>query len=173
MNCSLPGSSVCGIFQARILEWVVLFSKGSSWPRDWTHISCIGRQILYHLATWEPQNMLTILKCGKWEHNLIFKVGKVFEETLHHKGSLSGKWEYYRCSKLLDFPCGLTGEESTCNVGDLGSIPGLGRPPGEGKVYCSSIPAWRIPWTVWSVRLQRVGHDWENSLIFKLNFKIT
>ena len=33
------------------------------------------------------------------------------------------------------FPCGSTGKESTCNVGDLGSIPGLGRFPEEGKSY--------------------------------------
>ena len=33
------------------------------------------------------------------------------------------------------FPCGSAGEESTCNPGDLGSIPGLGRSPGEGKGY--------------------------------------
>ena len=36
---------------------------------------------------------------------------------------------------FLGFPCGLAGQESTCNVGDLGSIPGLGRLPGEGKGY--------------------------------------
>ena len=57
MDCSTPGSSVPGIFQARILEWVAISSsKGSSSPRDWTLISCgsgIGRQILYHWATWE------------------------------------------------------------------------------------------------------------------------
>ena len=35
----------------------------------------------------------------------------------------------------MGFPCGSAGEESTCNVGDLGSIPGLGRSPGEGKCY--------------------------------------
>ena len=39
-------------------------------------------------------------------------------------------------------------KESTCNARYLGSIPGLGRSPGEGKVTHSSIPAWRIPWTV-------------------------
>ena len=52
-----PGFSVHGIFQARILEWVAMSSsRGSSWPRDWTHVSCvscIGRQIHYHLAIWE------------------------------------------------------------------------------------------------------------------------
>ena len=55
MDCSLPGSSVHGIFQARILEWVATsYSKGSSWPRDRTCVSCIshlGRQILYHFTT--------------------------------------------------------------------------------------------------------------------------
>ena len=35
----------------------------------------------------------------------------------------------------LDFPCGSTSKESTCNEGDLGLIPGLGISPGEGKVY--------------------------------------
>ena len=54
MDCRPPGSSVHGIFQARILEWVAISSsKGSSWLGDRTHISCIDRQILYHWATWE------------------------------------------------------------------------------------------------------------------------
>ena len=36
---------------------------------------------------------------------------------------------------FLGFPCGSAGKESACNAGDLGSIPGLGRSPGEGKGY--------------------------------------
>ena len=41
-----------GIVQARILEWVAIFSsRGSFWSRDWTCVSCTGRQILYHWAT--------------------------------------------------------------------------------------------------------------------------
>ena len=52
IDYSLPGSSVFGVFQARILEWVVISSsRGSSRPRDWTGISCTGRQFLYHGAT--------------------------------------------------------------------------------------------------------------------------
>ena len=48
------GSSVHGISQARTLELVsISFSSVSSQPRDWTCISCIGRQILYHWASWE------------------------------------------------------------------------------------------------------------------------
>ena len=61
MDCSPLDSSFHGISQARILEWVAIsFSRGSSWPRDWNHISYIDRQIFlfvclffYHWATWE------------------------------------------------------------------------------------------------------------------------
>ena len=57
MDCSLPGSSVHGIFQARILEWVAIsYSRESSPIRDRTCISCvscIGKQILYHCASRE------------------------------------------------------------------------------------------------------------------------
>ena len=50
-----PGSLVRGISQARILEWVAIsFSRGSSQPRDQTHISCINRKIPYCGATREP-----------------------------------------------------------------------------------------------------------------------
>ena len=48
---------------------------------------------------------------------------------------------------LLGFPGGSAGRESACNVGDLGSIPGLGRSPEEGMVTHSSILAWRTPGT--------------------------
>ena len=61
MDCSLPSASVHGIFRATILEWVAIsYSRGSSWPRDWTHISCvscIGRRILYLWATWEAPSL--------------------------------------------------------------------------------------------------------------------
>ena len=57
MDCSPPGSSLHEISPARIQEWVAISSsRGSSWPRDQTHISCvpcIGRWILYRCATWE------------------------------------------------------------------------------------------------------------------------
>ena len=55
MDGSPPVSSVHGILQARILEWIAMpSSRGSSRPRDWTwvsYVSCIGRWILYH---WKP-----------------------------------------------------------------------------------------------------------------------
>ena len=56
MNCSLPVSSVHGIFQARILEWVAIpYCRGSSCPKDRTCIFCLycpGRWIVYLLSTW-------------------------------------------------------------------------------------------------------------------------
>ena len=61
MDCSLPGSSIDGIFQARILEWVAIsFSRRSSWPRDWTQIShIVGR----HFIIWATREVI----CKKME----------------------------------------------------------------------------------------------------------
>ena len=54
MDCSPPGSSVHGIIQARILDWVAIsFFRGSSRSGEQACVSCIGRQILYHWATRE------------------------------------------------------------------------------------------------------------------------
>ena len=59
MDLSLPGSSVHGILQARILEWIAIpSSRRSFWHRDRTHVSCVfcvGRGALYHWATWEAE----------------------------------------------------------------------------------------------------------------------
>ena len=59
MDCSLPGSSVHGVLQARILEWVAISSSSGSFrPRDQICVSCIycvNRQSLYHCDTWELQ----------------------------------------------------------------------------------------------------------------------
>ena len=64
IECSLPGSSTHGIFQARILEWVAIsFSRGSSEPRDRTQVFCFGRQILYHWMAREIPD-LSILSPG-------------------------------------------------------------------------------------------------------------
>ena len=73
MDSSPPGSSVYGIFQARILEWVAIsFSKGSFWPRDRIHISwvsCTGWQIplpLSHLGS--PVNTVSVAQEVYWDH---------------------------------------------------------------------------------------------------------
>ena len=67
IDCSQSGSSVYGILQARILEWVAIpFSRGSSWPRDWTWVSCIvGR----FFTVWANRKALWFSpgrSCCKW-----------------------------------------------------------------------------------------------------------
>ena len=73
------------------------------------------------------------------------------QSTAQHEGYYQG-------------PGGTNGKEFPCTVGDLGSIPGLGRSPGEGNGNYSSILAWRIPWTrepggLQSMGSEKVGHD--------------
>ena len=68
MDCSPPGFSVHGIFQAKILEWVAIsYSRGFSWPWDWNHVSC--------WATGEAQLEGTTLKNDPkkepWHKNVI------------------------------------------------------------------------------------------------------
>ena len=61
MDCSPPGSSVHGILQARILEWVAIpFSRGSSWPRDQTQVCCIAGGFFTVWATRETKSIKSV-----------------------------------------------------------------------------------------------------------------
>ena len=73
---SLPGFSVYGTLQARILEWIaILFSRGTSQPRDWTLVSCItGRFFTFKFfcpftftLKWLTHHRITILVCSKFD----------------------------------------------------------------------------------------------------------
>ena len=59
----------------------------------------------------------------------------------------------------LGFSGGSAGKESTCNVGDLGLIPGLRRSPGEGKGYPLQYSGLENSMHYSPLGLQRVGHD--------------
>ena len=77
MDYSPPGSSVHGISQARILEWVIIsFSRGSSQSSDQTcvsDISCNDRRVLFHCITWEVNLLLNqTLKRENHSRTLIF-----------------------------------------------------------------------------------------------------
>ena len=114
IHCSLPGSSVHGIFQARILEWIaIFFSRGSSWPRNQTQVSCVAGRFFIDWAMREARRP----RFNSW-------VGKIH-------------WRKDRLPTpvFLGFPCDSDGKESACNAGDLGSIPGMGRSPGERKGF--------------------------------------
>ena len=117
---SPPGSSIHGIFQARVLEWVAIsFSSAWKWK---VKVKSLSRAQL--LAT-------------PW--------------TEAHQAPPSMGFSSHKC--YLGFPCGSAGKESTCNAGDLGSTPGLGKSPGEGKGYLPTPVFWPGGW-------QRVRHNW-------------
>ena len=91
MDHSLPGSSVHGISQARILEWVAIsFSRGSSQSRDQTQVSCSGRQILYHWATWDTNSRVT------W----VQRVTQEWNRLHFHKLRCHEEWA---CPKVTSF----------------------------------------------------------------------
>ena len=83
-DCSPPGSSVHGILQASILEWIAMpSSRGSSWPRDRTRVSCMAGGILTVWATREDSSPYTpwrhfyfLLRCCTFNclWNLLLKV---------------------------------------------------------------------------------------------------
>ena len=69
MDCNLPGSSVHGILQARILEWVTIpFSRGSYWPRDQTWVSCIAGRFFTIWAT--SSEICSVVSDSLWPHGL-------------------------------------------------------------------------------------------------------
>ena len=70
MDCSLPGSSVHGILQARILEWVAIsFSRGASWPRDRILVSCTTGKFFTDWVTRETLKWKS-LSDSLWPHGL-------------------------------------------------------------------------------------------------------
>ena len=84
MDCRLPGYSVHGIFQARILDWVSIpTSRASYWPRDLTllsYISCIGRWVLYHYHhLGSPRLYIYLTNACIW---------------IMHKGNAFSCWKY-------------------------------------------------------------------------------
>ena len=68
----------------------------------------------------------------------------------------------------MGFPCGSAGKESACNVGDLSSIPGLGRSPGEGKGNPLQYSGLKnsMDWLVHGVTKDRTVHHTHNTLTY-------
>ena len=96
---NLPGSSVCGILQARILEWVAIsFSRGSSRPRDRTHVSCL---LCWQLGSLPQCHLGSPIKCWlalKWKWSCIILIIRVDHLQLRV------------CSKNLSKDIGLLGK---------------------------------------------------------------
>ena len=88
MDCSPPGSSVRGIFQAGILEWVTMpFSRESSQPRDWTfisYISCIAGGFFSTSATREALYIYTHIYIYIYTH--IYTISAIYVVCIFWKG---------------------------------------------------------------------------------------
>ena len=131
MECSLPGSSVHGILQARTLEWVTMpSSRGSSRPRDWTCVSFVSytsRQVLYHWATWEAQCCYEGLQRGKihWAFIVQFSSGGQ-ENRFLQCVSAGRKCVYLRTSwkNFIKYPFPLSWATSR-PLGSMSSFPPL------------------------------------------------
>ena len=126
---------------------------------------------------------------GKRKKHHFYQGQKRWGALEEHKGRATqrqcfrqddGRWEFQRTDLNLGswhlvgpmtcFPGGSDGKESTCNVLDPGSIPGLGRSPGGNTATHASIPAWSIPWReelggLQSMGSQRVRHDWATKMM--------
>ena len=147
MDCSQPGSSVHGVFQARMLEQVTIsFSRESSQGLNLCFLCPLHcRQILYPL---NHQGSLYIC-------TYIY----IYTYTCHVYGYLLMYVSFTRSElclarTLICFPDGSDGKESTCNAGVPGLILGLGKPPRGGndnplQYSCLETPtdtgAWWLP----------------------------
>ena len=105
MDCSPPGSSVHRIFQARILEWVAIsFFRGSSWPRDWTLVSCVSciaggflpLSYLGSLDVYNKKEALCLVGLFKFWRQHVLSLGRLF-------GLHSLTWESSRAQNKHGF----------------------------------------------------------------------
>ena len=142
----LPGSSVHGILQARILEWVAIsFSRGSSWPRDRTLISCIScidRWVLYHrhhLGSPEIRHNFWNLELFLKKRCLLilFVCLLILKANIGQQKINTAFWQNYVTKGMKSFPGG--------------SVIKICLPMQEIQI------TWEIPWTEEPGRQQSTG----------------
>ena len=141
MDCSPPGFSIHGIFQAWALEWVAIsFSRGSSQPSNWIRVSCIADR---HLTIWTTRESNPVNKLLTHTHTEAYT-------------------NYYI---KMGLPMWLSGKECTCQCGKCGFTPWVGKIPWSrkwqptpgilpGKSHGQRSLMGHIP-----SGSQRVGHD--------------
>ena len=144
MDCSLPGSSVHGIFQAIVLEWIAIsFSRVSSQPKDRTQVSCIvdrhftiwaTREVLQVYSTYSLYLCLNYFKKEKWK-NQAHTFYVLIIHKLWRRDSFMPLYMIYWASQVA-----LVVKNLPANAGDvrdMGLIPRSRRSPGGGN--CSSL----------------------------------
>ena len=138
MDCSPPGSSVHGISQARILEWVAIsFSKGSSQPRDWIYwtiqVSCTAGRFFTVWATREA-----LYKCGLRDNRIpIFKYWKK-NKNRHSMRPQEAEWRPAGGSDRKQ----VFNSKKLCNIW---SCPAVGVPASRRRSPNRQNYQWAIP----------------------------
>ena len=157
MDCSPSGSSVHWISQAGILEWVTIFSsRGSSWPKDQTHVSCIGRRILYHCIIREaPKHTHTQTHIHIYTHPYVC----VIYISISMPPSLAIGYTYVTNDPLLTWRSGLTRHpvsSTTLPWGPQTTVSSLYHPAGGGLHVLENAPdrsfksnSTSATWSVW------------------------
>ena len=150
MDRSLPGSFVHGIFQARILQWVTMsYSKVSSQPRDQSCVSCvscIGRQILYHVSSEKPTGIIIPLSVSVEGHNETTPVmcHEIPKRVLLAPSVLS-------LLRVAVTPAAISPKLTMGNTGVGGVIPRDAQPLEQGgqprNVHCTRSGA--VFWVLW------------------------
>ena len=186
MGCSQPGFSVHIILQARILEWVAIsFSRGSSLPRDQTHVSCIsctGRQVLcykHHLGShWSEATQSCLTLCdptdclpGSSVRGIL--QARVLEDEVSEVKSLSRvrlsatPWTVYQAPPSMGVGChfllhGKPIASIYCCMCPASFLPSFGSSAliflCETKCYPFSVSVWGWGWFCFSMLAVNPGH---------------
>ena len=153
MNCSPLDTSVHGISQARILKWVtILFSRGSSQPRDRTPVSCLP------FLHWQADFFLSLEPPGHthtWVDVILFHISETLRTGLINHCPIQG------------FSAGSDSKESACNAADLGSIPGWGRSPRKGnsnplQYSCLENPTEALRGEIYTGTIENANSKWQD-----------
>ena len=166
MDCSPPGSSAHGIFQARILQWVAIsFSRGSSWIRDQTHVSCIGRWILYHWATREALIWLLMF----WAFYFFQLYWGILDKYNCTYLKYVTWWFHFKrpYCEHLGLPRWLSAKESACQCRRHGFDPWVGRIPWRRK--CQPTPVF-LPGKSHGQRSLAGYSPWDCRVVFICSF---
>ena len=162
MDCPPSGSTVHGISQIRIVEWVAIYSsRGSSWSRDQIFISCIGRGNLYCRATREAQMQNSCMKGKIWGGvrsagcvSFFWLVGREIRRCYSWNVLLSLKLPSSLWSHVSQ-PCVTQWSYDPCHVGPPKMDGSWWRvltkhgPLEKGMGNHFSILALRVAWTEW------------------------
>ena len=157
---SPPGSSVHGILQARILEWEAIpFSRGSSWPRDWTCISCTAGRFSTSWARWEAPNKWT--KVTNWSS---LRLSSVADTKMGHPDPCPMKQLWPQLLGML--------------LADSLQLPGLQMlPQMQGATLCKVSPLLRVAHSPVEVQgpglWPSLGELWRTLLTPELHWEVT